>query len=260
MHENNIENGTPLLEAVNLTKRYDDGVLAVDHISFEVKAGEIFAMLGGNGAGKTTTVNLFLNFIEPTDGQARINDIVAHQEPLKAKEHVAFVSENVMLYPNFSALQNLDYFSRLGGQTNYSRDDYRDVLLRVGLAEEAHTKRLKGYSKGMRQKCGIAIAILKNAPAILLDEPTSGLDPKAGHDFIQLLNDLRSEGKAILMSTHDIFRAKEVADTIAIMKNGHIIMQKKAEEIRGQDLETLYMQYMAGYNNEAIPQTGELSC
>lgn len=260
MHENNIENGTPLLEAVNLTKRYEDGVLAVDHISFEVKAGEIFAMLGGNGAGKTTTINLFLNFIEPTDGQARINDIVTHQEPLKAKEYVAYVSENVMLYPNFTALQNLDYFSRLGGRTSYSKDDYRDVLLRVGLAEEAHHKRLKGFSKGMRQKCGIAIAILKDAPAILLDEPTSGLDPQAGHDFIQLLNDLRSEGKAILMSTHDIFRAKEVADTIAIMKSGHIIMKKPAEEIRGQDLESLYMQYMAGYNSESVPQAGELSC
>ena len=260
MHENKIENGTPLLEAVNLTKRYEDGVLAVDHISFEVKAGEVFAMLGGNGAGKTTTINLFLNFIEPTDGQARINDIVTHQEPLKAKEYIAYVSENVMLYPNFTALQNLDYFSRLGGRTEYSKDDYRDVLLRVGLAEEAHNKRLKGFSKGMRQKCGIAIAILKDAPAILLDEPTSGLDPKAGHDFIQLLNDLRAEGKAILMSTHDIFRAKEVADTIAIMKNGHIIMQKKAEEIQGQDLESLYMQYMAGYNSENVPRAGELSC
>lgn len=236
----------PALEAVNLTKRYEDGVLALDHVSFAVNRSQIFAMLGGNGAGKTTAINLFLNFIEPTDGEARINGFVAHREPLLAKQHVAFVSENVMLYPNFTAIQNLDFFARLGGRRDLSRDDYRDVLLRVGLPEDVHTKRLKGYSKGMRQKCGIALAIVKDAPAILLDEPTSGLDPKAGRDFIDLLKSLRADGKAILMSTHDIFRAKELADVVAIMDQGKIIMQQSADEFAGKDLECLYMQYMAG--------------
>jgi ABC-2 type transport system ATP-binding protein len=252
VNDNPISTARPLLEAVNLTKRYEDGILALDHVNFQVRPGEIFAMLGGNGAGKTTTINLFLNFIEPTEGEARINSIATHKDPLAAKQHLAFVSENVMLYSNFTAIQNLDFFARLGGKTNYSRNDYRDVLLRVGLAEEAHNKRLRGYSKGMRQKCGIAIAILKDAPAILLDEPTSGLDPKAGHDFITLLESLRTEGKAILMSTHDIFRAKEVADTVAIMNDGRIIMQRPAAELVGQDLEQLYMQYMAGHAAQAI--------
>ncbi|MBK7142494.1 MAG: ABC transporter ATP-binding protein [bacterium] len=247
------DSGTaPLLEAVNLTKRYEDGVLALDHVSFAVRPGEIFAMLGANGAGKTTTINLFLNFIEPTEGEARINGIVTHKEPLLAKQHVSYVSENVMLYPNFTAIQNLDYFARLGGKTHYTEDDYRRVLLRVGLAEEAHNKRLKGFSKGMRQKSGIAIAILKDAPAILLDEPTSGLDPKAGFEFQQLLASLRSEGKAILMSTHDIFRAKEISDVIAIMNNGRIVMQEPAANLVGQDLERLYMQYMAGHSNAEV--------
>jgi ABC-2 type transport system ATP-binding protein len=108
----------------------------------------------------------------------------------------------------------------------------------------------------MRQKCGIAIAILKDAPAILLDEPTSGLDPQAGHDFVTLLDELRSEGKAILMSTHDIFRAKEIADVIAIMANGRMIMQKPATELAGQDLEDIYMQYMAGQNGQAQTSAG----
>lgn len=252
MVDNPLNRTQPMLEAANLTKRYEDGVLALDHVSFQVRPGEIFAMLGGNGAGKTTTINIFLNFIEPTEGEARINGIAAHVDPLAAKQYIAFVSENVMLYANFTALQNLDFFARLGGKTHYTRNDYREVLLRVGLAEEAHNKRLKGYSKGMRQKCGIAIAILKDAPAILLDEPTSGLDPKAGHDFIKLLESLRSEGKAILMSTHDIFRAKEVADTVAIMNNGRIIMQRPAAELVGLNLEELYMQYMAGRSEEAV--------
>ena len=241
----------PMIEAFNLTKRYEDGVLALDRVSFAIKPGQIYAMLGGNGAGKTTTINLFLNFIEPTDGEARINGIVTHREPLKAKKEIAFVSENVMLYPNFTAVQNLDFFARLGGKTHYSKNDYRDVLLRVGLEQEAHGKRLKGFSKGMRQKCGIAIAILKNAPAILLDEPTSGLDPQAGYEFLKLLESLRSEGKAILMSTHDIFRAKEICDIVGIMNKGSLVMQKPARELEEKNLVELYMQYMAGYAERA---------
>jgi ABC-2 type transport system ATP-binding protein len=247
MNNINGQQGQPLLEAVNLTKRYEDGVLALDHVSFSVHPSEIYAMLGGNGAGKTTTINLFLNFIEPTDGEARVCGTVTHQEPLKAKKLVSFVSENVMLYQNFTAVQNLDFFARLGGKTEYSKDHYRSALMRVGLSEEAHDKKLKGFSKGMRQKCGIAIAILKDSPAILLDEPTSGLDPKAGREFLKLLDDLRSEGKAILMSTHDIFRAKEISDKIAIMDSGKMIMQQSASNLEGQNLEDLYMNYMGGY-------------
>ncbi len=242
---------SPMLQTNNLTKRYEDGVLALDSLTLEVNPGELFVMLGGNGAGKTTTINLFLNFIEPTSGEASINGIVTHKEPLEAKKHVAFVSENVMLYQNFTAIQNLDFFSKIGGHSDLSRDDYRDVLNRVGLAEDAHNKRLKGFSKGMRQKCGIAIAILKDAPAILLDEPTAGLDPKAGYEFIRLLDSLRSENKAILMSTHDIFRAKEIADTIAIMDSGRMIMKEPAANLADQNLEELYLQYMAGHDTKA---------
>jgi len=240
-----------VLEASNLTKQYEDGIVALDHVSFRVQAGQVFAMLGGNGAGKTTTINLFLNLIEPSDGEARINGIVSHKEPLLAKQHVSFVSENVMLYGNFTAIQNLEFFARLGSKKTYTKDDYRDALLRVGLPTEAHHKRVRGFSKGMRQKCGIAIAILKDAPAVLLDEPTSGLDPKAGYEFIRLLGTLRDEGKAILMSTHDIFRAKEVADIVAIMSNGQIIMQQPASALAGQNLVDIYMHHMAGHSSVA---------
>ncbi len=246
MINNNLESTSPALEAVNLTKRYEDGVLALDHVSFSISAGEVFALLGVNGAGKTTTINLFLGFLEPTEGQARINGIDCHREPLEAKKQIAFVSENVQLYSNFTAYQNLDFFAKLGGKKDYTKSDYRDVLLRVGLSADAHNKRLSGFSKGMRQKCGIAIAILKDAPVILLDEPTAGLDPKAGRDFIDLIKSLRAENRAILMSTHDIFRAKEIADVVAIMESGQLIMKQTAEELADKNLEQLYMQYMAG--------------
>jgi ABC-2 type transport system ATP-binding protein len=253
MIETNIPeaNNSIVLEADKLTKRYEDGVLALDEVTFSINSSQIYAMLGANGAGKTTTINLFLNFIEPTSGEARVMGIVTNREPLRAKEKLAYVSENVMLYQNFTAIQNLDYFAKLGGRIDYSRDDYHDVLLRVGLQEEAHNKRLKGFSKGMRQKCGIAIAILKDAPAILLDEPTSGLDPKAGFEFIQLLDKLRGEGKSILMSTHDIFRAREIADAVGIMNQGKLVMQAGKDELSDKDLEQLYMKYMAGYMEDA---------
>jgi ABC-2 type transport system ATP-binding protein len=237
----------PVFEAVGLTKRYEDGVLALDHVSFSVEPGHIYAMLGANGAGKTTMINIFLNFLEPTEGDARINGICTHTDPLKARALIAYVSENVMLYPSFTALQNLDYFARLGGQNDHSRDEYHKVLERVGLQPEAHDKKLRGFSKGMRQKCGLAIAILKNASAIVLDEPTSGLDPQAGYEFTQLLRSLRDEGKAILMSTHDIFRAREIASTVGILSRGKLVMQRSADDLAGEDLERLYLDHMAGH-------------
>jgi len=233
-----------MLEAIDLSKRYEDGYLALDHLNLLVKPGEIFSLLGANGAGKTTTINLFLNFIEPTSGTAKINEIDVTKDPLEAKKHVAYVSENVMLYGNFTARQNLDFFTKLGGRNDMSKDDYYDVMRRVGLQEKAFEQRVKAFSKGMRQKVGIAIAITKNAPAILLDEPTSGLDPKAGAEFQDLLRELREEGKAILMSTHDIFRAKEIADVVGIMKEGHLVMKKSKEELENENLEQLYLNYM----------------
>lgn len=236
----------PILEADNLSKRYEDGVLALDNVRFAVQPGTIYAMLGGNGAGKSTTINIFLNFIEPTDGEARIAGIASHKEPLKAKSNVAYVSENVALYPHFTAFQNLDFFTRLAGRRDLTRDDYAAALERVGLQSEAHDKRLKGFSKGMRQKTALAIAILKDAPAMLLDEPTSGLDPKAGVEITRLLGELRDEGKAILMSTHDIFRAKQIADTIGIMNRGQLVMERSVADLADQNLEELYVQYMAG--------------
>lgn len=251
METSAASNGRAMLEADQLSKRYEDGHLALDNLNLTVNTGQVYAMLGGNGAGKTTAINLFLNFIEPTSGEARVDGIVTHKEPLLAKQKIAYVSENVMLYPNFTALQNLDFFVKLGGKTHYTKDDFRRVLLRVGLQEEAHNKRLKGFSKGMRQKCGIAIAILKDAQAILLDEPTSGLDPKAAFEFTNLLASLKEEGKAILMSTHDIFRAKEIADIVGIMNLGKLVMQRTRDEIAGEDLEKLYVEYMAGYMDQA---------
>jgi ABC-2 type transport system ATP-binding protein len=234
----------PVLKADDLSKRYEDGVLALDHLNLEVRPGEVYCLLGANGAGKTTTINLFLNFIPPTTGTCYINGIDVTRDPLEAKKYVAFVSENVMLYGNFTARQNLDFFAKLGGKTALGKADYGQVMRRVSLQEKAFDQRVKTFSKGMRQKLGISIAIIKDAPAILLDEPTSGLDPKAATEFLEIMAELKKEGKAILMSTHDIFRAKEIGDRVGIMKEGRLVMERTRQELQYEDLVKIYIDYM----------------
>ncbi len=233
-----------MLETQNLTKIYEDGRLAVDHLTMKVEPGEIFCMFGANGAGKTTTINLFLNFIPPSEGTALIEGIDVVKEPLRSKEFVSFVSENVMLYGNYTAIQNLDYFTKLAGIRNRTKADYAKVLESVGLQKDAFDARSKTYSKGMRQKLGLAIAIIKDTPNVILDEPTSGLDPKSGQEFLNLLAGMRDKGKSVFMSTHDIFRAKMIADRVGFMKNGKMGLLMTREELKGQDLTELYVQYM----------------
>lgn len=239
-----------MLEANNLTKRYEDGLLALDHLNLKVEPGEIFCMFGANGAGKTTAINLFLTFIPPTEGTAFIEGIDITKEPLKSKDYVSFVSENVTLYDNFSAFQNIHYFSKLAGKRNLTKDDYAKVLKRVGLQEEAFDMRTKKFSKGMRQKLGIAIAMMKDAPNIILDEPTSGLDPRSGQEFLGLVLELRDRGKSIFMSTHDIFRAKFIADRVGFMLKGKLVMMKTKEELAGEDLNQLYVEYMHEHSED----------
>jgi len=233
-----------MIQAIDLTKRYEDGLLALDHLNLDIQPGQIYALLGANGAGKTTTINLFFNFIEPTSGTAKINGIDCTKNPLDAKKHAAYVSENVMLYGNFTARQNLDFFTKLAGRKDLKKEDYHMVMREVGLPERAFEQRVKTFSKGMRQKLGIAIAILKQASALLLDEPTSGRRAEAAADFIDLLLKLKGEGKAMLISTHDIFRAKEIADRVGIMKEGILISEKTKEDLEHEDLEKLYLKYM----------------
>jgi ABC-2 type transport system ATP-binding protein len=233
-----------MLETKDLTKKYEDGLLALDHLNLKVEPGEIFCMFGANGAGKTTAINLILGFIPPTEGTAFVEGVDVVKEPLRSKEHISYVSENVMLYGNFTAYQNLDYFSRLAGKRNLKKTDYADVMSRVGLQEEAFDMRVKNFSKGMRQKLGIAFAILKDAPNLILDEPTSGLDPKSGQEFLDLLLELKAREKSIFISSHDIFRAKFIADRVGFMLQGKLVMMKTSEDLQGEDLNKLYLEYM----------------
>jgi ABC-2 type transport system ATP-binding protein len=165
-------------------------------------------------------------------------------QPLETKRRLAYIPEQVNLYGYFSGVENLAYFSELAGH-RYADAELRRFLADAGLQTPAHDQRVSGYSKGMRQKVGIAIALAKQAKALLLDEPTSGLDPSASHEFSQLLRKLRERDVAILMATHDLFRAKEDATRVGIMRHGKLAHILTATELRHTDLEKLYLEAMA---------------
>jgi len=229
-----------MLIAENLSKTYGD-YKALNNLNLKLNEGEIFALLGQNGAGKSTTINIFLGFVKPTEGVAKINGISVIDHPDETKKFIAYIPETVLLYPNLTGVENLKFFSSLAG-FDYDNEALTNFLSKAGLQSDAHQNRLGGYSKGMRQKVGIAIAIAKKAKVLLLDEPTSGLDPKASNEFSEILKELASEGTTIFMATHDIFRAKEVADRIGIMKRGNLISEINADEISANELEKLYLQ------------------
>ncbi|WP_291984446.1 ABC transporter ATP-binding protein [Luteitalea sp.] len=232
-----------MLQATKLTKRYQD-VVALDALTLTVEPGEVFCLLGANGAGKTTTINLFLNFIAPTSGTASINGLDVTAAPLETKKYLAYIPETVMLYKNLTGIENLEYFAALAGRADYTRADLLRFFAEVGLAAEAADRRVGTYSKGMRQKVGIAIALAKGAKALLLDEPTSGLDPKASNEFSALLSRLSGDGVAVLMATHDLFRAKESGTRVGIMKRGALVAVHGTDEFSHADLERVYLEHM----------------
>lgn len=232
-----------MLSAKALTK--DHGAhRALDDVSFTVGQGEIYCLLGANGAGKSTTIKLFLGFLKPTSGSAEVDGLDAQFEPQAVRSRLLYIPETVALYDELTGYENLDYFARLSGVNERSPARLRDCLTAAGLAPGAFNRRVGHYSKGMRQKVGIALAIIKEAKALLLDEPTSGLDPEASAEFHDLLMRQRDRGAAILMATHDLFRAREVATTIGLMQAGRLRRTLDASTITANDLESLYLEEM----------------
>ena len=232
-----------MIEAVELTRTFGS-TLAVDHLTLTIRPGEVFCLLGANGAGKTTTINLFLNFIAPTSGEARVCGLSVVEHPVETKKRLSYIPEQVTLYRNLSGLENLRFFSRLAGAAADSDQELLAILGQVGLTAPQARQRVGDYSKGMRQKIGIAITVAKGAEALLLDEPTSGLDPKASNDFSGLLTDLSARGVAILMATHDLFRAKESGTRVGIMKHGKLVETLDTAQLGHRDLEEIYLRHM----------------
>ena len=219
------------------------GTVAVQNLSLQVKQGEIMGLLGANGAGKSTTINMLLGFLKPDTGMIKVQGMDVSQKEREVRQLIGYIPENVNLYPYLTGIENLDYFCRLAG-LNYSKAELQGFLQTCGLQQEAWGKRVSDYSKGMRQKVGIAIAYAKKAKVYLLDEPASGLDPLASNELSALLKQLAEEGATILMASHDIFRVREVCHRIGILKKGALVKELKSEEVNANELEALYLEFM----------------
>jgi len=211
-------------------------------LDLHIRPGEIYALLGANGAGKTTTLSLFLGFITPTCGQVRVAGIDPATDPAKARAQLAYIPENVALYEHLSARENMAYLLDIAGQ-NAGQATIDAALAQAGLDAGAFDRRVSGFSKGMRQKVAIALALARKVPALLLDEPTSGLDPKATSEFNRLLGLLRSEGVAVLMVTHDLLSAADIADRIGFLDAGQLLEEVAAAGEERFDVRALHHRY-----------------
>jgi ABC-2 type transport system ATP-binding protein len=213
----------PLLSAEQLhVARGGKPVLA--GISFAVAAGEIYGLLGGNGAGKSTTLATFLGFLPAVSGRVLVAGQDVGSDVVAARKAIAYLPEAASLYEHLDARENLNYFLQLAG-LRCGNAEIEQALDRVLLSADARQRSLRHYSKGMRQKVAIALAMLRNTNILLLDEPTSGLDPTAIDEFHTLVRGLAQAGKAVLMVTHDVYGACQVADRIGLLHNGQLMDQ-----------------------------------
>ena len=229
-----------MIELKNISKTFKNNV-ALDDLSLTVESGEIYGLLGANGAGKSTTLNLLLGFLKADKGSINIEG--SNEKLSVTSDNIGYIPENVNLYPYLSGIENLDYFSKLAG-FKFSVKELNDFLLECGLEKKSFDKRISEYSKGMRQKVGIAIAYAKRAKVYLLDEPASGLDPMASNELSVILKKLSSKGATILMASHDLFRVRETCDKIGILKQGCLIKEMLSKEVTSNELENVYLNFM----------------
>lgn len=220
------------------------GHRVIDGLTLRVPEGSITALLGGNGAGKSTTLSTLLGFVRASQGSVSICGIDPATDPDAARHRIAYLPENVALYEHLTAVENADYLMALSGERQ-ERSAITEALSAAGLQERAWDTRLGGFSKGMRQKVAIAVALLRAVPVLLLDEPTSGLDPRATADFNRLVQDVRDRGTAILMVTHDLLSAADVADRIGFLEAGRLAHEVAAEGAARFDVRALHARFAA---------------
>ena len=231
-----------MINVKNITKRFKD-FEALSNLTLEVPKGEIYGLLGSNGAGKSTTINILLGFLEPDSGESFVNGINTSTDIYNARKNIGYIPENVNLYPYLTGIENLDYFCKLAGK-NYSPKKLSEILIECGLDFSATNKQINTYSKGMRQKVGIAIALAKEAKVYLLDEPASGLDPLASTELSSMLKKISGRGGAVLMASNDIFRVRETCNRIGILKGGELVKEMDTSNVSTEELEKIYIEYM----------------
>ena len=245
-------NGQGVIETQDLTKVYGEQV-AVNRLNLKINEGEVFGFLGPNGAGKTTTLIMLLGLSEPTSGKARVCGFDPTREALKVKRVVGYLPENVGFYDDINAVQNLLFISRLNGiPDDIARDKIKELLYRVDLKPEPK-KKLGEYSRGMRQRLGIAEVLLKDPRVVFLDEPTLGLDPDGSHQMLDMIHSLSRDKKiTVFFSSHLLDQVQKISTRIGIMLKGNMVAVGRIEDLGKEKLgleegkytlEELYMKY-----------------
>lgn len=227
---------TPIIQIQNLTKQYDD-VTAVNDLTLSIRRGEVFGLLGPNGAGKTTTTLMLLGLSEPTAGTACVGGIDCTRNPIKVKRSVGYLPDNVGFYTDMTGRENLRLTGNMNGLKGQALEERISLLLeRVGMTESADRKTAT-YSKGMKQRLGIADILVKDPDVLIMDEPTNGIDPKGMRELIALIRSLaEKEEKTILISSHQLYQIQQICDRVGIFVNGRLIACGRIDEL-GQQLE-----------------------
>ncbi|HZR74864.1 ABC transporter ATP-binding protein [Bradyrhizobium sp.] len=225
----------PVISAKGLTKRYGNAS-AVDNISFDIKKGEVFGLLGPNGAGKTTTILMMLGLTEISAGRISVLGFDPARQPLQVKGRVGYLPDSVGFYDHLSAVENLSYTAKLMGLSFRQRKRrIEKALMRVNLHDVAH-QRVATFSRGMRQRLGLAEIIVKKAEIAILDEPTTGLDPQATLEFLELIRELKREGITVLLSSHLLDQVQRICDRVALFQAGRIVLMGSVAELSVQVL------------------------
>jgi ABC-2 type transport system ATP-binding protein len=224
-----------VIEAKGLTKRYGRR-LAVDHIDLAIEEGEVFGLLGPNGAGKTTTILMIMGLTDVSEGIVRVLGLDPARQPLAVKRHIGYMPDSVGFYDGLTARENLGYTGRLAGLDRALIDRrIAEVLARVGLSDVAGQK-VRTFSRGMRQRLGLADALLRTPKVVILDEPTSGLDPQATQEFLELIHDLKKDGISIILSSHMLEKVQVICDRVALFHAGRVALCGTVTELGRQVL------------------------
>jgi ABC-2 type transport system ATP-binding protein len=227
--------GEIVIRAEGLTKRYGP-VLAVDRVDFDVRAGEIVGILGPNGSGKTTTILMLLGLTEPSEGRAEVAGFDPLRDPLEVKRRVGYLPDSVGFYDGLSARDNLAYTGRLAGLSRREIDErFYAALARVGLPDVGRD-RVGTFSRGMRQRLGLAEVLMKRPSIAILDEPTATLDPHSTQEFLGMIRGLKADGTAVLLSSHHLDQVQSVCDRVALFNHGRIALSGSVTELARQVL------------------------
>ena len=218
-----MERSNLIIETKNLTKRYGSKT-AVNKLNLSIKKGEVFGLLGPNGAGKTTTILMLLGLTEPAFGEARIMGMNCTRQPIEVKSHVGYLPDNVGFYQDMTGRENLEFTGRLNGLSEEEIRERTGLLLkRVGM-EEAADQKTGTYSKGMKQRLGVADVLMKDPEIIIMDEPTLGIDPEGMRQLLELIRELsREDGRTILISSHQLYQIQQICDRVGIFVEGNLI-------------------------------------